>query len=248
MDEQHIRCVLSASSSTPFERIQLEMLSTVLLQVSRHQLRRFLACIECMRSSLLLPMCAVSVRQSVCLSVTRLTRLRCAKTAEQIKMLFGVNTLESPLDTAYTGVLIFPQTRGGKPTFKSWDPLVSISGTTEDRDLHFCMLIEGGGPNESYAKVGHRGSWRGHATYIQILRLPTYLRNGYSHRVLRVQYVRCIRCRLCQITLASCIQCVYWLYRFGRNKRLLLDSRLSTRPCNTIRTLCISTNALVNKD
>jgi len=33
--------------------------------------------------------------------------------------------------------------------------------------------------------------------------LPTYLRNGYSYRVLHLQCVQCIRCSLCQITLAS---------------------------------------------
>jgi len=48
----------------------------------------FLGCIECMRCRMLLPMCAVSVcqsvRQSVCLS-RRSTRLHCAKTAEEVK-------------------------------------------------------------------------------------------------------------------------------------------------------------------
>jgi len=37
------------------------------------------------------------VSLSVCLSVTRSTRLHCAKTAEQIKILFGVKTLGDPL-------------------------------------------------------------------------------------------------------------------------------------------------------
>jgi len=45
-----------------------------------------------MRCILLLPMCAVSVRQSVCLSRGS-TRLHSAKTAERIKMLFGINIL-----------------------------------------------------------------------------------------------------------------------------------------------------------
>jgi len=46
---------------------------------------------ECMRSRLLLPTFAVCVSPSVCLS-RGISRLRCAKTAEQIQMLFGVNT------------------------------------------------------------------------------------------------------------------------------------------------------------
>jgi len=51
------------------------------------------------------------VRQSVCLSRGS-TRLRCAKTAERIKMLFGVNILGAHDTLCYTGVLI-PQTGGG---------------------------------------------------------------------------------------------------------------------------------------
>jgi len=51
-----------------------------------------LGCIDCTQCSLLLPMCAVSVRQSdrpsVCLSRGS-TRLHCAKMAEQIKILLG---------------------------------------------------------------------------------------------------------------------------------------------------------------
>jgi len=50
-----------------------------------------LSCIECMRCRLLLPMIAMSVRKSVCLSRGS-TCFHCAKTAERIKMLFGVNT------------------------------------------------------------------------------------------------------------------------------------------------------------
>jgi len=50
-----------------------------------------LGCIECARCGVLLPMFTMSV----CLSYGS-TRLHCAKTAEQIKILFGVNTLGGP--------------------------------------------------------------------------------------------------------------------------------------------------------
>jgi len=57
-----------------------------------HTDTELLDCIECLRCRLLLPMCAVSVRQSVCLSRGS-TRLHCAKTAKRIKILFEVDTL-----------------------------------------------------------------------------------------------------------------------------------------------------------
>jgi len=53
--------------------------------------------------------------------------------AEQIKMLFGVNTLEGNivLDVSPNP----PQKERGGPTFKFWDP--RIAGTAEARDLKF---------------------------------------------------------------------------------------------------------------
>jgi len=70
-----------------------------------------------MRCRLLLQMIAVyvrqSVRQSVCLSRGS-TRLHSAKTAERIKILFGVNTQGAPRNTEKTGVLIAPQRGGGE--------------------------------------------------------------------------------------------------------------------------------------
>jgi len=56
----------------------------------------FLGCVECMRCRLLLLMFVVSVCQ--CLSVLShgSTQLHCAKTAEQIKVPLGVNTLGDP--------------------------------------------------------------------------------------------------------------------------------------------------------
>jgi len=51
-----------------------------------------LGCIECIRCRLLLAMCSASVCLSVCLSRGS-SRLYCANVAEQIKMLFVLNTL-----------------------------------------------------------------------------------------------------------------------------------------------------------
>jgi len=70
-------------------------------------------------------MCTVSVRQSVRLSRGS-TRLHCAKTAEQIKMLFGMNTLGSPRDIVLYWGPDLPTDRGRGPTFKFCDPLVSL--------------------------------------------------------------------------------------------------------------------------
>jgi len=72
------------------------------------------------------------------------SRLRCAKTAELIKMLFGVNTLGGPRDIVLHGGPDHPTYRGGRPTFKSWNP-PSIPGTAAG-DLKFSMHIEGCGP------------------------------------------------------------------------------------------------------
>jgi len=63
---------------------------------------QFLRSIECTRCRLLLPMCAVSVCQSVCLSRGS-TRLHCAKTAERINTLFGVNSFEGQWNIVLNG-------------------------------------------------------------------------------------------------------------------------------------------------
>jgi len=52
------------------------------------------------------------------------TLLHCAKTAEQIKMLFGVKTLGGPWDIMLLGGPKTPQLERGL-TFKFWDHLVS---------------------------------------------------------------------------------------------------------------------------
>jgi len=147
-----------------------------------------------MRCSLFLPMFAVSVRQSVCLSCSS-SRLYCAKMAEQVKMLFGVRRGSWS-----------PYRKGKGPTFKFWEP-PPISGTAEARDMKFCMHIHGCGSYQKLHKVGYSGIPGG-------VMWPTFkfcdclhLRNGYSYRVLCMQCVRCIQCSLCQITLASCFIC-----------------------------------------
>jgi len=106
----------------------------------------FLGCIECMqciRCSLLLPMCAMSVRQSVSLSVhlsRGSTRLHCAKTVERIKILFGMNISGGLWNIVLDGGPDPPQTGRGTP-FKLWDPLVSPK-RGKARDLKFCVHIE----------------------------------------------------------------------------------------------------------
>jgi len=84
-----------------------------------------------------------------------LTRLNCAKMAERIKVLFGVNSL------GYSWNLVF-YTRGScSPTAQGSLPVVDplhISGTAEARDLKFCVHIDVFGPAEHYATVGHMGS------------------------------------------------------------------------------------------
>jgi len=84
---------------------------------------------------------------SVCLS-RGLTRLLCEKTAELIKMLFGVNTLGGPRNIVLYMGPDSPHREGegelGKilPTV---DPL-HISGMAEARDLKLCAYIEGSEP------------------------------------------------------------------------------------------------------
>jgi len=76
-----------------------------------------------------------------CLSICLLrgsSQLHLAKMAEQIKMLFGVNTLGGTWNIVLD--------MGRRPPFKFRDPL-RISGMAETRDLKFCMCIEGRGPN-----------------------------------------------------------------------------------------------------
>jgi len=50
--------------------------------------------------------------------------------------------------------------RGRGPTFKFWDT-PHISRMAEDRGLKFYVRTGGGGPNENYAKAGHRMSGTG---------------------------------------------------------------------------------------
>jgi len=82
----------------------------------------------------------------VCVCVSRgSSQLRCAKTAEQIKMLFGVNTVGVSGTLCLHGGPDPPTDREKGPTFKFWDT-PRISGTAKSRDLKFCMRLEGDGP------------------------------------------------------------------------------------------------------
>jgi len=68
---------------------------------------------------------AVTDVRGVCPPVCRSrgsTRLRCAKTAERIKMLLGVNTFGGSLDIVLHGNFDLPQTGEGDRPFKSWTP------------------------------------------------------------------------------------------------------------------------------
>jgi len=85
-----------------------------------------------------------SVCLSVCLSCGS-SWLHCAKMAEQIKMVFGVNTLGDPRNIVLDVGLGLPQRGEAGPTFKFWDP-PRMSGTADGRDLKFCVYIEGWGP------------------------------------------------------------------------------------------------------
>jgi len=82
-------------------------------------------------------MIAVSVRQSV-----YTTRLHCAKTAEQIGILFRVNTLGGPRNIMLNWAPDPPQRRGGelRKILPTVDPL-HISRLAEARNLKFCVDI-----------------------------------------------------------------------------------------------------------
>jgi len=69
-------------------------------------------------------------------------QLHCAKTAEQIKMLFGVNTPWNPRNIVLD-VGPDPPQRGRGTQFKFRDPPL-IFGTAEVRDLKFCMHADSG--------------------------------------------------------------------------------------------------------
>jgi len=79
----------------------------------------------------------------VCLSVCHATQLSftAQKTAKQIKMLFGVNTLWAHGTLYYTGILI-PHRQGEGSPFKFWDPL-HISGMAEDLRLEILHAYRG---------------------------------------------------------------------------------------------------------
>jgi len=55
--------------------------------------------------------------------------------------------------------------------FKFWDPLY-ISGTIEARNFKFGMPIGHGWPKRDNAKLGQKGSWRGHVTYFLNFETP----------------------------------------------------------------------------
>jgi len=88
------------------------------------------------------------------------SQLHCAKMAEQIKMLFGVNTHGVLWNIVIRHGSLSPTERGRGPTFKFWDPLIPPERLKLETCNFACMLSDEG-PNENYAKVGHRGSEAG---------------------------------------------------------------------------------------
>jgi len=95
-------------------------------------------------------MFAVFACQSVCLS-RGLSRPHCAKIAEQIKILFGVNTHGGPYNIALDVGADSPHREGrGGPTFKFLDPLLS-SERLKLETWNFACIQRDGDPNENYA-------------------------------------------------------------------------------------------------
>jgi len=91
-----------------------------------------------MRCRLLLPMWAVSVRQSVSLSVTRLNS---ASLCKQIKMLFSVNILGGPWNIVlHGGSDPHREVEGEMVKFLPIVDPLHISKTAEARDLKFRCL------------------------------------------------------------------------------------------------------------
>jgi len=99
-----------------------------------------------------------SVCLSVCLSRGS-TRLHCAKMAEQIKMLFGVNTRGGPRNIVLHGSPD-PSQRGGGGSWGKFCQLWTHYISQERLKLEIwnsACVYRAGDPNENCAKVGHRG-------------------------------------------------------------------------------------------
>jgi len=94
---------------------------------------------------------------SVCLSRGS-SRLHCAKIAEQIKMLFGMNTPGGPRNIVLDVGPDAPTERGRGPVLNYGTPF----GTAKSRNLKLCVH-RGGVHNENYATVGRMSL--GHVTY-----------------------------------------------------------------------------------
>jgi len=78
--------------------------------------------------------------------------------AEQIKILFGLNTPGGQWNIVLDGGPHPPAERGRGPVFNLGPP--PVFGTAEARDLKFCVRIQGWGPTNC-AKLDHRGSGMG---------------------------------------------------------------------------------------
>jgi len=101
--------------------------------------------------------------QSVCPSFGS-SRLHCAKVAEQIKMLFGVNTPGDPWNIVLGVGPDPPQREVEGPVLNLGTPLLS-SEWLKLQNWNFACIPSAGGPNENDAKVGHNEWGLGHVTY-----------------------------------------------------------------------------------
>jgi len=128
-----------------------------------------LGCIECMRCSLLLPMIAVSVS----LSVTRLNSASLCKSGWTDQNAVWSKHSWGPMKRcvrwgSWSLHRLHRERELGKFVQLWTHYRLHISGMAKATDFKFCVFIGGWGPNENCAKVGHKGSGRGHVTYFKI--------------------------------------------------------------------------------
>jgi len=113
---------------------------------------------------------------SVSLSVTRLiSALLCKNGWTDQDAVWGKHS-RGPMEHCVRRGFWSPTERGRGPTSKFWKP-PPMSGTAEARDLKFCVHIKGLGPNENYAKLGHRGIGAVSCDLILNFGTPLYLQN-----------------------------------------------------------------------
>jgi len=96
---------------------------------------------------------SLSVCLSVCLSRGS-SRLHCARTAEPIKMLFGMNTPGDPWNIVLDVGPDPPQRGEGGPLL-NFGSLLIFPEQPKLETWHFLCIQKDGEPHENYATVGH---------------------------------------------------------------------------------------------